>query len=124
MKEVKVTNTRYKCENCGATYSDKGCIQQCPVTGKEICKKCGATVEDIFCVDFDGEPYNFYFECRNINVHPSTIKNQFDWYREEYVQEVSKLQEEFVNKLKALNTAYLLDKMNEYKQGGQNGKQN
>lgn len=118
MKEFNITQKRYKCDNCGATYSNPDNIKQCPITNKEICKKCGLIVENIFTVNYNGDPYDFYFEDKNVLVHPSATQNQFDWWRDEYVQEVSKLQETFAKKLKELNTAYLSDKLRDYQKGG------
>lgn len=98
MKEVKVTSTKYECENCGTKHSDEDKIYHCPLTNKEICDKCSVQV-----TIFDTEENLFGV----IDVHPDCIKEGYDFWKWDYTDIVNYIREEANKKINEVTKKYL-----------------
>ena len=90
MKEVKVTSTKYECENCGSKYSDKDKIYHCHITGKEICDKCSVQV-----IIFDTEENRFCV----VDVHPGCVKEGYESWKWDYTDIINYIKEEANKKI-------------------------
>lgn len=102
MKEVEVKVKKYKCENCGKVHNNKSVFRTCYLTGKELCTSCSVQLDDIVYYD-----YGMYKE-RGVCVDKSLVSEYaLDLYENTYYDQVEKLEKEFLDKLKELNTQYI-----------------
>ena len=115
MKKVKVTNTRYKCENCGATFKDEYHIYPDDKHG-EFCDKCSKKVclADHTYYDFC-DPTDF---CSKVTlVNPKLVKAcdldlELDW--EVYAEKVAQARVAYTKAIRELDEAYLAGNIREY----------
>lgn len=102
MKEIEVKVKKYKCENCGEVHNNKNVFRTCYLTGKELCTSCSVHLDDIVYYD-DG-----MYKEHGVYVDKSLVlEYALDEYEDIYYDQVKKLEKEFLDKLKELNTQYI-----------------
>ena len=102
MKEIEVKVKKYKCENCGKVHNITAAFRTCYLTGKELCTSCSIQLDDI--VYYDNGMYKEHGVC----VDKSLVKEYaLEVYEDTYYNQVKKLEKEFLDKLKELNTQYI-----------------
>ena len=117
MRTEVVSKTQYVCENCGASYSDKYDIYECPYSGKEICKKCGKgiNIKDKSIYDISDRLDDM--GDRFVKVHPDIVKAtelELDLDREDYVKKLTKARKIYAKTVMKIDKMYLAGKIRDY----------
>ena len=116
MKTKTVKQTRYVCENCGATYSDKFNIWKDDITAREVCKKCTSKVlladRDVYdCCRIDDVGTKYKLMDKEL-VKATELDLELDM--EDYIRKVVKIRKMYIKSLDKLDKMYLAGEVRRY----------